>query len=144
MKKLLAVLLMSCGLVPMALAADLTTELMAQEKMLWTAWSKRDGEPFRKLLAPDAMEVIAGTRPTVGRDAIVKEITSHTCDTKSFAFQDARLRMLAADVALLTYTATQDTMCGKDRLPPKVLATSIGVRQKGQWMQVHYQETPIE
>lgn len=144
MTRLLAALLMFCGLIPLALAADLQAELMAQEKMLWTAWSKKDGEPFKKVLAPDAMEVIAGARPAVGRDAIVKEITSHNCETKSFAFQDAKLRMLGADVALLTYTATQDTMCGKDRLPPKVLATSIRVKQKGQWLQVHYQETPIE
>jgi uncharacterized protein (TIGR02246 family) len=117
---------------------------MAQEKMLWAAWAKRDGEPFKKVLAQDAMEVIAGTRPAVGRDAIVKDITSHTCETKSFALQDPRLRMLSADVALLTYTATQDTICGKDKLPPKVLATSIRVKQQGKWMQVHYQETPIE
>lgn len=90
------------------------------------------------------MEVIAGARSAVGRDAIVKEITSHNCEMKSFAFQDATLRMLGANVALLTYTATQDTMCVKDRLPPKVLATSIRVKQKGNWMQVHYQETPID
>jgi hypothetical protein len=28
-------------------------------------------------------------------------------------------------------------------MPPKVYSTSIYVRQKGKWMQTHYQETPI-
>jgi uncharacterized protein (TIGR02246 family) len=129
---------------PLAAAADLQTELMAQEKSLWTAWAKKDAEPFKKLLTADAVEIIAGTAPATGLDAIVKDITSHNCEMKSFAHQNPKLRKLGADVVVLTYTATQDTTCDGKKLPAKLFATVIYVRQKGKWMQTQYQETPLD
>ena len=63
---------------------------------------------------------------------------------KSFAFKDARLRKLGADVAVLTHIATQDVTCGTQKLPPTVASTSIYVKQKGMWMSAFYQETPLE
>jgi hypothetical protein len=63
---------------------------------------------------------------------------------KSFAHQDPSLRKLGADVLVLTYTATQDATCAGQKLPPKVKSTSIYVRQKGKWLNTHYQETPID
>lgn len=144
MKGLIATLVLLLGLAPLAVAADLQAELMAQEKMLWTAWGKKDGEPFKKHLTADAVEIIAGAAPAIGLDAIVKDITTHTCEIKSFAHQNPKLRKLGADVLVLTYTATQDTTCGATKLPTKVFATVIYVRQKGKWMQTQYQETPID
>ena len=32
---------------------------MATEKALWTAWGKKDGEPFKKALTADAVKVVA-------------------------------------------------------------------------------------
>jgi len=144
MRKLFAVLLLCCGLVPAALAADLQSELLAMDKALWTAWSKKDGEPYKKGLAADAVQIVAGTKPLSGREAIVKEVTSHNCEVKSFAFQDPRLRMLGADVALPTYIATQAASCGTHKLPPTVASTSIYVKHKGKWMSDFYQETPLD
>lgn len=144
MKRLFAALVLAIGLVPPAMAADLQTELMAQEKSLWTAWARKDGEPFKKHLTADAVEIIAGTAPATGLDAIVKDITSHNCEMKSFAHQNPRLRKLGADVVVLTYTATQDTTCDGKKLPAKLFATVIYVRQKGKWMQTQYQETPLD
>jgi uncharacterized protein (TIGR02246 family) len=143
MKRLLAMLMLFV-FAPLAAAADLQTELMAQEKSLWTAWAKKDAAPFKKLLTADAVEIIAGTAPATGLDAIVKDITSHNCEMKSFAHQNPKLRKLGADVVVLTYTATQDTTCEGKKLPAKVFATTIYVRQKGKWMQTQYQETPLD
>jgi hypothetical protein len=144
MKRLLATLLLLLGLAPLAVAADLQAELMAQEQSLWTAWGKKDGAPFKKHLTADAVEIIAGTAPAIGLDAIVKDIATHTCEMKSFAHQNPKLRKLGADVVVLTYTATQDTTCDGKKLPAKLFATTIYVRQKGTWMQTQYQETPID
>lgn len=144
MRKLLAAVLLLYGLSPFALAADLTEELLAMEKTLWTAWSKKDGEPFKKALAADALQIVAGVKPLAGREAIIKEVTSHGCVVKGFAFQDPKLRKLGAEAAVLNYVATQDASCGAQKLPPKVMATSIYVKQKGKWTNVQYQETPID
>jgi uncharacterized protein (TIGR02246 family) len=143
MKKILA-LTLALAFAPLAMAADLQADLMAIEKSLWTAWGKKDGEPFKKSLTADAVEVVAGTTPTFGRDAVVKDITSLPCELRSFAHQDARLRKLAKDVVILSYTATQDATCSGKKMPPKVFATSVYVLQKGKWMQTQYQETPLD
>jgi uncharacterized protein (TIGR02246 family) len=98
---------------------------MAIEKNLWTAWGKKDGEPFKNILTADAVEVVAGTAPVVGRDAIIKDITALPCELRSFAHKDAKLRRLSPDVVVLSYTATQDATCDGKKMPPKVYATSI-------------------
>jgi len=144
MKKLAAALLLLFALTPPAMAADLQAELMAIEKTLWTAWGKKDGEPFKKHLTADIVEVIAGAVPVVGRDALVKEVTTMSCELKGFAHKDARLRRLGTDVVVLSYTSTQDATCDGKPLPPKVYSAAIYVKQKGKWLQTHYQETPID
>ena len=144
MRNLFVALLLACGVVPLALAADLQADLLAVEKSLWTAWGKKDGEPFKKALTADVVQIVAGTTPIVGREALVKVITTLPCELKSFAFQDARLRKLSAEVVALSYVATQDASCEGKKLPAKIQSTSIYVKQKGKWLQAHYQETPLD
>ncbi len=144
MRRLFAALLLACGLVPLAMAADLQVDLLAIEKGLWTAWGKKDGAPFKTALAVDAVQIVAGTAPIVGRDAVVQVVTTLPCELKRFAFQDARLRKLGTDVVALSYVATQDATCEGKKLPPKIQSTSIYVQQKGKWLQTHYQETPLD
>ena len=87
MKKLLGMLMLMIVLTPLASAADLQADLMAIEKSLWTAWGKKDGEPFKKVLTADAVEVVAGAAPIVGREEIAKSITVLPCELRSFAFK---------------------------------------------------------
>ena len=89
MRNLLATLLLSFVVTPLAFAADLQSQLLDVEKTLWTAWGKKDGEPFKKALTADAVEVVAGTMPVVGRDADAREVA------------DERQRLANALVALL-------------------------------------------
>lgn len=144
MKKTLAVLLLTLSFAPFAQAADLQAELMAVEKALWTAWGKKDGEPFKKHLTADALEMVASTTPAFGRDAIVKDITTMPCELRGFTHADPKLRKISKDVVVLSYTATQDATCSGKKMPPKVFSTSIYVQQKGKWLQTQYQETPLD
>jgi uncharacterized protein (TIGR02246 family) len=144
MRKILAALFCSLAFAPVAMAADLQAELMAMEKNFWTAWGRKDGEPFRKHLTADAVEMVAGTVPTIGRDAVVKEITTLPCELRSFALTDGKLRNVTKDVVIVSYTATQDATCAGKKMPPKVASTAIYVQQKGEWMLTQYQETPLD
>lgn len=144
MNKICASLMLALFLAPCAWAADLQADLMAMEKTMWAAWGKKDGEPFKKYLTADAVEVVAGTAPVVGRDAIVKVITTLPCELKSFTHADGKLRKLAKDVVAVSYTATQDASCEGKKLPAKLHSTAIYVNQKGKWLQTSYQETPLE
>jgi hypothetical protein len=47
---------------------------------------------------------------------------------KEFELSDSNLRQVSPDIAILTYTATQDTTCGGQRLPAKVCSTALTYR----------------
>ena len=65
MRKTIVAVAIGLAFAPLAYAADLQTELMATEKALRTAWGKEDGEPFKKVLTADALELVASTTPSV-------------------------------------------------------------------------------
>ncbi len=129
---------------PLHAAGDLKEHLLKRDQAMWTAWGKADGKAFERGLTKDAVQIVAGSGVLVGRDAIVASVSEGGCELKSFEFTDAKVRRLAPNVAVLSYTATQDAVCGDMKLPPKVQSTSIYVRKKGQWMSASYQETPLE
>ena len=143
MKKLFTAAMLMFALVPVALADRLQADLMAVEKSLWAAWARKDGEPFKNSLTSDAVEIGAGIQPVVGRDAIVRLITTLDCNVQNISFGHDSLRRLSPGVAAVSYQVTQDAACDGQALPPKLQVTSVYVRQKGRWMQTHYQETPI-
>ena len=132
------------SLAPVVVAADLKGDLMAREKAFWTAWGKKDGAAFKTGLTADAVEVVAGYGPITGRDAIAKAISSLPCDLKSFDLKDATLRRVSSTVAILTYSATQDTTCEGKKMPPKLYSTSVYTLKSGKWLNAHYQETAVD
>jgi len=144
MKSVIATLLLFLAAASPSFAGDLTSELLALEKTGWTAWSKGDAQAFKDLVAEDAVQAVAGSGVTVGRDKIMADVGSHGCDVKGFAFHDAKVRQLSPDVALLSYTATQDAVCQGTKLPGKVYSTAVYVRKDGKWRSVSYQETPLD
>ena len=128
-------------LTSLAVADDLQSELTALEKSLWTAATKKDAEPFRKLVSEDAVQITAGGVLT-GREAIVKDQTS--CDLRSFTLHDVKMHQLTPDVVALHYTATQDATCNGEQAPSKVASTAIWQKQNGKWVNPFYQSTPIK
>jgi len=143
MKTFAIVLLMGLAASP-AQAQGLKADLMAIEHRLWTAWGKKDAGPTQRQLTEDAVQLVAGTAPVTGRDAIADAIKTLPCELRNFSLQDTDLRRLTSDVVVLSYTATQDSSCEGKPLPAKVRATAIYVRQKGDWLQASYQETPLQ
>jgi uncharacterized protein (TIGR02246 family) len=130
--------------IPLHAAGDLQQHLVSLDKAMWTAWGKADGKTFEKLLTKDAVQIVAGSGMLVGRNAIAAEVNESSCELKSFEFQDVNVHRLAPNVAILSYKATQDAVCGDTKLPPAVQSTSIYVRKKGKWRNTRYQETAIE
>ena len=74
----------------------------------------------------------------------IADVSSHNCQMKEFELSDSNLRQVSPDVAILTYTATQDTTCGGQKMPAKVYSTAVYVRQDGKWRSTSYQETALE
>lgn len=124
--------------------ADLKADLLAREKQSWKDWADKKGDAFRASAVDDYVQVVAGFGPSTGREAVAKAIEGHDCMMKSFEFTGVTLRQPAPSVAILNYTATQDTSCGTAALPKKVFATSMWILKDGKWLSYSYQETPID
>lgn len=140
----LSLLLVLVATVPLASAGDLKGDLLDKEKALWTAWGKANGEAFEQGMTEDAVTIVAGVGPTFGRAAIVAEVDSNECQLKSFDFTEVTLRKLGRSVAIISYKATQDLICGETKLPPNVYVSNVYVKKKGKWLGTKYQETPID
>jgi hypothetical protein len=127
-----------------AIAGPVEDQVLAKEKTLWVAFQKHDGELFRKSVTADSVQVITGAAPIVGREAVVKSMTDPACTLQSFSLADEKAHRLAPNVIMLTYVATQDGGCGKEKLVPKVQSTAIYVQEHGEWLERYYQETPAK
>jgi len=126
-----------------AWAADLQSELMAKEEMLFTAWGKKDAEAFKKNLTEDSVQ-IGSSGSYSGRGSILKAMGTQTCDMRNFDAQDVVMRKLSQDVIVLNYTFTQEGTCNGKKLPARLSATSIYVQKDGQWKSALYHESPID
>jgi uncharacterized protein (TIGR02246 family) len=144
MKRLLAAVVLVGAIGPTAGAQDLTAELMAIEHRHWAAWGRKDGSIARAYLTEDAVDIVAGTPPISGRDAIVKAIETLPCEMASFRHEAATLRRVTPDVVILSYAATQDTTCEGRKLPARLQSVAVYVRKGGKWLQTSYQETALE
>ena len=128
----------------LALADELAEELIAAEKAGWDAWEKGDTKTFRAGFTEDAVYVVPGGSVLRGIETIMADVEDHGCDVRSLDFADFQVRQLSSDVAVLTYTVTQDITCEGRILPGTIFATSVYVRQDGEWLVTNYQETALE
>lgn len=142
-KSLVTTLLLSLAVSP-SIAADLTSELLAMEKISWKAWGDHDVKTFSDGMTDDAVQVYPDGSVYKGREKILSDVGSHKCNLKSVEFSDANVRQPTSDTAILTYIATQDLACEGEKPFSKLTATAFYVRQGGKWRWSHYQETPVE
>jgi hypothetical protein len=77
-----------------------------------------------------------------GKQNVIANIENNTCEVKSFSFSDWAVHRVSNNTAILTYRATQDAVCDGEKLPEKVVAAAVYVRQYGRWLVTSYQETP--
>jgi uncharacterized protein (TIGR02246 family) len=124
--------------------AGMTEDLLAMEKAQWTAWGKADGAALAKYITEDHIQTVAGVGAVAGRDAVISAVNALKCELESFDLKDAKVRQVAPTVAILTYTATQDTTCEGTKLPSKLRSTAVYVQKDGKWLSANYQETPVE
>ena len=138
------VALFAVSLAGPVLAGQAEDQVLAKEKALWVGFQKHDAELYRKSVTADSVQIITNTAPVVGRDAVVKSMVDPDCTLKSFSLSEEKAHRLAPTVIMLTYVATQDGTCGKEKLVPKVRSSAIYVQENGEWLERYYQETPAK
>jgi hypothetical protein len=119
-------------------AAPSEADLIAKEKSGWDAFKRKDIDGFKKLLAPEYVEVVdAGVKDTAAAVASMKDI-----DITDVTFSDWKMIPIDKDAALLTYKVNvKGKFKGEDVPPGPYYEASAYVNRNGEWVAIYYQET---
>lgn len=110
------------------------------EKSLWEGWKNHDAAPFEKHLAEGALNTNAGGF-AAGKAKLIADVKSSDCAVASFSLSDIAVHRFGDSTVILTYAASQDATCKGEKLPAKVLSTSVWVKEKGAWRSAAYHES---
>jgi hypothetical protein len=126
------------------MSANAATEqkLVDMEKSLWEAWKNHDSAPFQKLLSSDSVNV--NPMGVTGTEQAVKDIGGSDCKVNSYSVDDPKATWVDKDAVLLTYKANQDAVCGGQKVPETVWASSLWVKKGNEWKAAFHQETPAQ
>jgi uncharacterized protein (TIGR02246 family) len=134
--------------VGLLLGADTTKDDPAAkdvEKAITTlneAFQKRDAEAIKPLLTEDHVAVTV----YYGGPQAVRDQLASLPDLKLTEYAAGKLQvtLLGKDAALVTYElAMNGTFKGKE-VPRKSYASAVWVNRGGKWLELHYQQTPLE
>ena len=123
------------------MSANAATEqkLVDMEKSLWEAWKNHDGGTFQKLLSSESVNV--NPMGVEGTEQVVKEIGGSDCKVNSYSVEDSKVTWVDKDAVLLTYKANQDAVCGGQKVPETVWASSLWIKKGNEWKAAFHQET---
>src|SRR5574341_1059141 len=120
-----------------SMAPPSEADMIAKEKAAWDAFRRKDADAFKKILAPDYIEVLStGTMNTEQALAGMKdyEITDVT-------FADWKMTTIDKDALILTYTVkVKATYKGKAISEGPYYEASAYVNRNGEWLATYYQE----
>ena len=121
--------------------ASLQSELVTLETRSWEAWKNHDGKFFEGFLSSDHLEVSSGG--LTNKASVVAGVASGVCRVEGYTLKQFELRMLSENVALLTYSETQDTTCQGNAVPSPCWVSSLYMKRDGRWLNVFFQQTPV-
>lgn len=114
--------------------------LQSKEQAGWQAWKDKDSKFFDGILPESSVNIVGGGIDS-GKSNIIKGMASANCQVASFSLSDFAYMWLDKDTVLMTYKANQDGTCGGNKIPSKVIASSIWQKQGGKWVSPFHQET---
>jgi uncharacterized protein (TIGR02246 family) len=111
------------------------------EQSMWDAWKNHDSKPFEQYLTDDVVNV-AGGSVDKGKAAVMKDISSASCQVNSFALSDYNYTWVDDNTVIVTYKATQDATCNGKKVPDSTIASSVWTKKGDKWVNPFHQETP--
>lgn len=120
---------------------DAAKALPAMEKAMWEAWSKGDAATFQKHLAENTVNIGSGG-VDIGKAKVLAGMAAGDCKVVTYSLGDITVTKVSDSTAVLTYTATQDATCRGQKLPAKVVVSSVWVKQGTLWLGALYHESP--
>lgn len=125
-----------------AAAAPTTDALVALDSKAWEAWKNKDGKFFEGFMTDNFVGFgDDGKRPS--RAEVIKMISEHKCEVKSFALSNGHTTPVGADVYVLTATATSDATCDGKKMPSPVTTATVFVRSGDTWKAAYHNEVAV-
>lgn len=123
-------------------AAPTADSLLALDNKAFEAWKNKDGKFFDGFLADNFVGFgDDGKRPT--RAEVLKMISEHKCDMKTFSLSEPHVTPVSADVAVLTYKATAEGTCDGQKIPSPARVATVFVKSGDAWKAAYHNEVAI-
>jgi len=118
-----------------AQAAPSADEIVAQEQLLWKAYSSGDAEALDGLMLPDFTSV---SKTISNRDEVLSAMKQlhRSCSIGPVSMNRPEVTILSPDVATIAYSAAISTICDNRTTKATTNATTVWVRHSGRW-QMH-------
>lgn len=140
----LAIGLLAVTPTALAQAADATekaleSKIIALDKLGWQAWKNNDPSWFEKNTTEGFISISSDGTST---KAEVVKSTATDCKVASYSLANFKFFMLDKNAVLLTYTATQDAVCGGKKAPTNLQVAVNYVNRGGKWLEAMYMQAP--
>jgi hypothetical protein len=144
MKRILFAIVISAALAAISSAQSkapktVADQLEKMERQAWDAFGRGDGKFFEGFYSSDATQIDPNGIMT--RKEAIAAISTKPCELKNYSINNFKVTMLNATTAFVTYNATQDASCGGQKVPDKLLASSVYVKRNGKWQGALHQES---
>ena len=114
-------------------------DLMEQERVLWEATARADGDYYRANVADDAVFVFPFF--LMDRSACADAVDA-SGGWSRFAIEEPRVIRFGSDAGIVVYKATAHRESAAD--PYVAYMSTAYVRQDGSWKVAFHQQTPID
>jgi hypothetical protein len=105
----------------------------------WEAWKKNDASWFRENTTADFVSI---SSDGVSHKAEVLKSVTTDCKVAAFSLTGFKFVVLDKNAVLLTYTATQDAICGGKKAPATLQVAVNYVKRGGRWLEAMYMQAP--
>jgi hypothetical protein len=123
-----------------AAAGPTQADIESKERAVWDALKSKNWDAFAGMLADDF--IIVGQEGVQTKAQAVETIRKY--DMTEYSFADIKFVKVDADLAIISYTATEKSTYDGHPMPSKPSrASSAWVNKGGKWLVAYHQETEV-
>jgi hypothetical protein len=117
----------------------LEARIIALDGQGWEAWKNNDPTWFRDNTIDGFVSI---SSDGVANKAEVVKATATDCKVTAYSLANLKFSRLDENAILLTYTATQDAVCGGKKAPATLQVAVNYVKRGGRWLEAMYMQAP--
>jgi hypothetical protein len=117
----------------------LEKQIIELDKQGWEAWKNNDPKWYIENTTESFQSI---SSDGISNKTDVVKGTPTGCQVASYSLTDFNFTMLDENAVLLTYTATQDAVCGGEKAPSSLTVAVNYVKREGKWLEAMYMQAP--